>query len=169
MKLATVFLIGQIIRLIPSFAYPLLAAIKDFIQIESNGKFDSLKERFHAVNVWIRVLVFVSIGLAVDVPIIILSGAYIKGAVAFVSYELLTACLFWNLFDERLNSLRNLPKGYVGQNAWIDQYMIKIAIRFFGSDLEKAGRYLKRGSVLISAPLYLAICALILAELYNKV
>lgn len=112
-KLLTLF-----VALVPVVVYPLLAAKKDYFQIEANGSWNSLKDSFHHINVWLRVLMFGSVGVLA-----------FKNLFLLAAYGLVSVAVFWVLFDRRLNKYRGLPLAYVGQTADLDVTIRKWAAR----------------------------------------
>ena len=103
--------------------YPWLAAKKDYIQIELNGSYDSLKKAFHNVNVLIRALVFGSVGFLGSFAMYDLT---LKAFVFVLFYGILSVFSFWFVFDTRLNKLRGRELGYIGLNAKTDNIMLSI-------------------------------------------
>jgi hypothetical protein len=151
------FLLSQLPCLLLALSYPYLAAKKDAIQIEANGSFDSLKKVWHSVNVLIRVAAFGSLGIAADAPVSWLLGFQLQGAAVLLAYYLFSAAIFWLLFDYRLNTLRGLEPGYVGQNADADKLIMLVAQRLHYT-MEEAGRLLKWASFSFTGLGYAAAC-----------
>jgi hypothetical protein len=113
-------LFPQLPALVLALAYPWLAAHKDAIQIEANGRLDTLKKEWHGINVRLRIWIFCCIGLAANFGI-----PGFRATALFVAYLLLVNAIHWLLFDYRLNTLRGLDPWYQGQNAASDHYASK--------------------------------------------
>lgn len=114
--------------LFPAVFYPLVAASKDNIQIELNGKYNSLKDGWHKSNALIRVVVFMSLA-GFYVLLGEIAGGVVWGLVTAVAYGLLTLALFWVLFDRRLNRLRGKELNYVSQEpdaAYSDRFIVEV-------------------------------------------
>lgn len=139
-----VFCIQQAASLLLAVVYPLLAAQKDFIQIDANGSIDSLKADWHRINVWIRVAAFGCLAVAANTEHWWVAPAYFA----------LSAAIFWLLFDYRLNILRGLEPGYVGNNSDADR-LIKFIVMRFNYSLEEAGKRVKWAGLAVAFLLYI--------------
>lgn len=119
------FVIGQVISLAISYFYPYILAAKDAIQIEMNGSFDTLKKRWHRLNVIIRILNFAPLQLLAVLPLALIEGMYWRAALVYGAMMFLSNAWHWLAFDKTLNQLRGLGALYIGNNAESDLFLKK--------------------------------------------
>lgn len=118
------FLIAQAICLVLFYLYPEVLAKKDAIQIEANGRLDTLKKEWHRLNVIIRLMNVLPLGLLSVLPLL-MEGIYVNALAVYVSLACFQNAWHWYQFDKRLNQLRGLDGFYLGKNAKSDLFMIK--------------------------------------------
>lgn len=126
--LLLITLINQAFFLSASLVAPEYLAIKDYIQIEANGRLDSLKAEWHAVNLCIRFIMFVPLAMVAIFPafMVVKSFAGIVSSILVLLTSLaLNAAIHWKLFDLHLNKLRGKDPAYIGQNAKSDLFLHK--------------------------------------------
>lgn len=119
------FVIGQVICLATSYFYPYVLAAKDAIQIEMNGRFDSLKKQWHRLNVVIRIMNFAPLQLLAVLPLALIEGMYWRAVFIYVALIILANAWHWFKFDQTLNQLRGLVDLYIGKNADSDLFLKK--------------------------------------------
>lgn len=126
-ELQSLTIVLQLIFLATSAIAPQLLAEEDHIQIDLNGSIDSLKERWHRINGYVRALIFIPIILLSGLPGMMLAGgwlAYVLGFLVMLFGGALNLSYHWIVFDYHLNHLRRLVD-YIGKNAKTDRFLVK--------------------------------------------
>lgn len=155
-NLLIIFIIGQAICLANAYFLSGLMAKDDAIEIELNGRFDSLKDEWHQTSAKTRALIFGSLATLALLPVAI-GGHWIAALLVAVTFAGFSLSIHWNRFDALLNKFRNLPKGYLGQNAKLDIFL-KV---YDASQIVR----LKKNSLIATGLAYSAAVALLIFRL----
>lgn len=153
-NLLIIFIIGQAICLANAYFLAGLMAKDDAIEIELNGRFDSLKDEWHQISAKMRALIFGSLAMLALLPVAALWFNALLVGLTFGGFSL---SIHWNRFDALLNKFRNLPKDYLGENAKLDLFLK----RYDASQIVR----LKKNSLFATGLAYLAAVALLIIKL----